>query len=326
MVDFLETARRLSAQGEPFVMATVVWRKAPSSGQAGAKAIIRAGGRMEGWLGGACSEDVVLREAKQALEEGAPRLVLLGAERPGGLETGDGLVSLPMGCVSEGSLGIYLEPVFPVPRLVAIGRTPVVDALAGIARALGWQGVVVHEGAAPEDHPQADVVLSSLDLNAAGPAGGPSLVVVASMGHDDEGALEAALASGATYVGLVASRRRAASVFDILRQRGVSDEDLARVHAPAGLDLGHLATREIAVAIVAEILSLREGAMFPPGPTATAEIAQEESEEAIDPVCGMTVATSGARHRTTHDGVEYFFCCAGCQVAFEKDPAAYLAD
>jgi xanthine dehydrogenase accessory factor len=326
MVDFLETARRLSAQGEPFVMATVVWRKAPSSGQAGAKAIIRVGGRMEGWLGGACSEDVVLREARQALEEGSPRLVLLGAERPGGLATGDGIVSLPMGCASEGSLGIYLEPVLPTPRLVAIGRTPVVDALAGTARALGWQAVVVDEGASPEAHPEADVVLSSLDLSAAGPVGGPSLVVVASMGHDDEGALEAALASDAAYVGLVASARRAQSVFDILRQRGVKEEDIARVHAPAGLDLGHLATREIAVAIVAEILSLREGAMFPPGPSVAAEVSQEETEEAIDPVCGMTVATSGARHRTTHDGTEYFFCCAGCQIAFEKDPAAYGAD
>jgi xanthine dehydrogenase accessory factor len=306
-------------------MATVVWRKAPSSGKAGAKAIIRAGGRMEGWLGGACSEDVVLREAKQALAEGAPRLVLLGAERPGGLSTGDGIVSLPMGCASEGSLGIYLEPVLPVPRLVAVGRTPVVDALAGMARALGWQAVVVDESATPESHPQADAVLPSLDLSAAGPAGGPSLVVVASMGHDDEGALQAALASGAAYVGLVASARRAQSVFDILRQRGVREEDLARVHAPAGLDLGHLATREIAVAIVAEILSLREGAAFPPGPTAT-QVPQEEMEEAIDPVCGMTVAVSGARHRATHDGVEYLFCCAGCQVAFEKDPAAYLGD
>jgi xanthine dehydrogenase accessory factor len=218
--------------------------------------------------------------------------------------------------------------VFPVPRLVAIGRTPVVEALAGVAQALGWQAVVVDEGARAEDHPEADVVLPSLDLSAAGPAGGPSLVVVASMGHDDEGSLQAALASGATYVGLVASARRAASVFDILRQRGVTDEDLARVHAPAGLDLGHLATREIAVAIVAEILSLREGALFPPGPTVASEMAQEqeEPEEAIDPVCGMTVAVSGARHRATHDGVEYFFCCAGCQVAFEKDPAAYLAD
>ncbi len=77
MLDLLELARRLSAQGEPFVMATVVWRRAPTSGRAGAKAIVRADGRMEGWLGGACSGEVVLREARRALEEGAPRLLAL---------------------------------------------------------------------------------------------------------------------------------------------------------------------------------------------------------------------------------------------------------
>jgi len=327
VVELLELARRLSAQGEPFVMATVVWRRAPTSGRAGAKAIVRADGRMEGWLGGACSADIVAREGRRALEEGTPRLMFLDSQRSIELPPGDGLVSMPMGCVSEGGLGIYLEPVLPTPRLVAIGRTPVVDALAGMARAVGWRAVVVDEEGGVDDHPWADEVLSSRDLMTSESYGGSSFVVVASMGHDDEGLLEAALASPAAYVGLVASARRAKSVLDVLRQRGVSEDDLGRIHAPAGLDFGHLATREIAVAIVAQILALRdEGRLGPaPGTATPAQEAQEtkEAQEAVDPVCGMTVSVAGARHRTTHEGREYFFCCAGCQTAFEADPAAF---
>jgi xanthine dehydrogenase accessory factor len=195
-----------------------------------------------------------------------------------------------------------------------------VDALAGLARVLGWQAVVVDEQGAPEDHPEADIVLSTLDVGAGGSAAGTTFVVVATMGHDDERALEAALAGGAAYVGLVASARRAKSVFDHLRRRGLTEDDLARVHAPAGLDLGPLATREIAVAIVAEILSLREGTGLQPVPAAT-----EEVEEAVDPVCGMPVPVSGAQHRLTHAGEEYFFCGPGCRAAFEAHPDAYTA-
>lgn len=245
--DILELAGRLSAQGEPFVLATVVWRRAPTSGRAGAKALIRVGGEIDGWLGGACAGHVVATEAARALAERAPRLVVLdsGADEAQSLEGGlapgaggDPLV-IAMGCASEGALGIYLEPVLPRPRLVAVGSTPVAAAAAAMASALGWRTAVV-----PEGEP-----LPAL--------GEHDHVVVGSMGHGDEAALEAVLATPAAYVGLVASRRRAKSVLDALRGRGLSEETLARVHAPAGLDLGPLANEEIAVAVVAEIVLLR---------------------------------------------------------------------
>jgi xanthine dehydrogenase accessory factor len=323
VLDLLELARRLSAQGESFVMATVVWRRAPTSGRAGAKVIVRADGRMEGWLGGACSAEVVRREARRALEEGEPRLMFLDSEQSVEFPPGDGIISMPMGCASEGALGIYLEPVLPAPRLVAMGRTPVVEALAGTARAIGWRAVVVDEGGTVDDHPGADEVMPSLDLMASEAAGASSFVVVATMGHGDEEAVESALASGAAYVGLVASARRAKSVLDVLRRRGVSEEDLSRVEAPAGLDLGHLATREIAVAIVAQILALRDAGGLRPAP-ARETAAAPAPEEAIDPICGMTVAP-GTRYRTTHEGVEYLFCCAGCQAAFEAEHSGSTA-
>lgn len=314
-VDVLELARELAQAGEPYVLATVVWRRAPSSGQAGSKAIVLADGRVRGWLAGACAEPAVVREARRALEDGAPRLVFL--DPPGDVaEAREGVLTVPIACTSEGALGIYLEPVLPRPRLVAVGRSPVVDALAGMARALGWRAVVVDDGGSAADHPEADEVVTALDLEAAG-AGERAFVVVATQGHHDERALEAALATGAPYVGLVASRRRAKSVFDELRRRGVSEEALGRVHAPAGLDLGHLATEEIAVAVLAEIVQAKAAGLLRPGTMAP------PLAEVLDPVCGMTVEVASARHRVSHAGTEYVFCSAGCQARFESDPAHY---
>ena len=147
-----------------------------------------------------------------------------------------------------------------------------------------------------------------------------TFVVVATQGHNDEDALIRALATPAAYVGLVASRRRAASVLGYLRDRGIAEDALARVHAPAGLDLGRTPTEEIAVAVLAELVSLRASGRLAVGTAVTAAPRHEE----IDPVCGMTVEVGGARHRAVHDGRTYYFCAAGCLTRFEADPAAFL--
>ena len=142
-----------------------------------------------------------------------------------------------------------MEPVLPQPQLVAIGRSPAAGALAALAAGLGWRSVLV-EDARPATS-GTDRRRTTLDLPSNVVRGGPT------QGHYDEEALEQALATPAAYVGLVASRKRADAVLGYLRDRGVSDEALARVHAPAGLDLGHVSTDEIAVAILAEIVQLR---------------------------------------------------------------------
>ena len=145
-----------------------------------------------------------------------------------------------------------------------------------------------------------------------------SLAVVATQGHYDEDALERVLRTPAAYVGLVASRRRAEGVLGYLRDRGVPERDLARVHAPAGLDLGRLPNREIAVAILAELVQLRAAGGVPASTPAA------ERHEETDPVCGMTVEVATARHRTTHEGRTYYFCNARCLERFTADPARYL--
>ena len=128
-----------SARGEPFVLATVVWRRAPSSGKEGATALITPDRTVRGWLGGACAEPTVVREALKALEEGSPRLLFLGPPEELEGRARDGVVTVPIACQSEGALEVYVEPVLPQPQLVAIGRSPAADALAALAAGLGWR-------------------------------------------------------------------------------------------------------------------------------------------------------------------------------------------
>jgi xanthine dehydrogenase accessory factor len=128
------------------------------------------------------------------------------------------------------------------------------------------------------------------------------------MGRDDEESLAAALASDAGYVGLVASAKRAGAVIAELRERGVDEESLARIRSPAGLDLGPSAQEEIAVAILAELVAWRHTR----GPSPA-----ELVEEAIDPICGMTVAVVGAKETVVRDGITYYFCSAHCRKKFE---------
>ncbi|HJU57361.1 MAG TPA: XdhC family protein [Actinomycetota bacterium] len=317
--EVLEQANELARRGDPFVLATVVWRRAPSSGKEGSTALVTSDRRVRGWLGGACAEPTVIREALKALDEGTPRLLFLGPPEELAARGRDGVVTVPIACQSEGALEVYVEPVVPQPHLVVIGRSPAVGALASMAGVLGWRTVVVDEGGHVEDYPGAGAVVTTLDLGRAG-VGDRSIVVVATQGHYDEAALEAALATPAAYVGLVASRTRADSVIGYLRDRGVVEESLARVRAPAGLDLGKVAHEEIAVAILAELVRERAA-----GALAAAPPAEIPRHEALDPVCGMTVDVAAARYSSTFEATTYYFCSARCQQTFDQDPATFAA-
>jgi xanthine dehydrogenase accessory factor len=313
--DILELGATLSRRGDPFVLATVVWSRAPSSGKPGSTALITRDGKIHGWLGGACAEPTVIREGLRAIEEGTPRVLFLGTAEELRDEGRAGVVRVPIACQSEGALEVYVEPVLPSPHLVVIGRSPAVDTLARMADALGWRTAVVDDGGDAAEH-DAPSVITTLDLGAAG-VGERSFVVVATQGHYDEDALRRALETPAAYIGLIASGKRAEGVLGYLRDRGVPAEALARVHAPAGLDLGHVPNQEIAVAILAELVQLRAAGELDEHPPT------EPRHEEIDPVCGMTVDVATARYRTTHDGRTYYFCSAGCLDRFATDPATF---
>ncbi len=330
-VDVLARAVELRAQRWPFVLASVIWRRAPSSSQQGSQAVILADGTVRGWLGGACAEPTVIVEALACLDHGEPRLLCLGPTNgrdrnrspvPGQPDSdSDGLRSIAMSCDSEGAMEIYLEPNLPAPQVVVIGRSPAVDAIAAVATAIGWDAVIIDDGGQPDDHEHPELVRTSLDLSGL-TIDRATAVVAATQGHYDDMALAAALGTDAGYIGLVASAKRAEAMRDYLRTQGFGDDDLARISAPAGLDLGRIPNREIAAAVMADLVARRaEGRLA----VDSAGASQDRPEEGIDPVCGMSVLVAEARYHTAHDGIDYYFCAAGCQQRFEAEPAEFVS-
>jgi xanthine dehydrogenase accessory factor len=316
--DLMEEAGELTRRGQPFALATVVWRQGPSSGQQGSRAIITAAGELHGWIGGACAEPVVIREAQQVITEGVPRLLLLGTPDQFGAAVPDGMTVVPIACQSEGALEVYIEPVLSAPHLVIVGRSPMVATLADLSRALGWRTTVLDRGA-----------FSAADADES------SMVVVATQGHGDEDAVEQAVAAHPAYLGLVGSAKRGGAVLGYLADRGVPQDQLDRVRVPAGLDLGRTSHREIAVAILAELVQLRASGAVQAGAVATGTGTQAGAvasgstatpAEATDLVCGMTVSADPSSYPVEHEGVTYYFCCAGCRRSFQENPAAYLKE
>jgi xanthine dehydrogenase accessory factor len=304
----LERMGELARSGQAFALATVVWRQGPSSSKQGSRAIITTDGQLDGWIGGACAEPVVIREAKQVIADGHARLLLLGSPDQFGTSVPEGMTVVPISCQSEGALEVYIEPVLPVPHLVIVGGSPMAHSLAAMAGALGWCTDLY----SPQDF-------------TAGHADERSMVIVATQGHADEDMIERAVAMRPAYLGLVASRRRGEAVLGYLAERGVPKDQLDRVHAPAGLDLGKTTHEEMAVAILAELVQLRASGAFAAVPTPRrAHRAEPEPAEAVDPVCGMTVTANASARPAEHDGVTYYFCCAGCRQKFSENPGAYI--
>ena len=318
---FLKETEELIAHGESFVTATVVRALPPTSGKPGDKAIIYADGRITGWIGGGCAQPVVIKEALKAQADGHPRLVRIS---PSDSNPEEGIVDYTMTCHSGGALDIYLEPVKPKPQIMILGRSPVAQILARLGSTIGY-GVSVVSSDSPQDGIAGVESIVTTDFKLpGGKITSQTFVVVSTQGEGDEEALEQAVNSDALYVAFVASKTKADKVMQFLESRGMSHEKVSRVKAPAGLNIGATSPEEIAVSILAEIVQMRAGATkaaAKPAPPALNVI----QNDAKDPICGMTVEKSKAKHKTEFQGKTFYFCCAGCKQKFEQSPERYMA-
>ena len=320
--DFLKKSADLVAAGEPFATATVVRCQAPTSGKPGDKAIVYPDGRLWGWIGGGCAQPVVIKEALKCLADGRPRLVRI---TPSANEVEQGVVDYTMTCHSGGALDIYIEPVLPKPHIVVLGRSPIAQTLARLGRVIGYAVSVVAAEFSGEDFGDARLsTRKDFGLNDVG-ASMQSYVVVSTQGEGDEEALEQALASNAGYVAFVASRTKTQKVLAYLRQRGVAEEKLKRVRAPAGLNIGAASPQEIAVSVLAEIIQMRAAGQAQGSKQLQTKQQPAVAGEARDPVCGMTVDLANAAHRSEYQNKPFYFCCAGCKQTFDKAPEKYVA-
>jgi xanthine dehydrogenase accessory factor len=275
-------AAELAAAGVAYVQATVVRVSAPASAAPGDAALVLETGRIEGFVGGGCAAGAVTEHALAGLRSGEPVLLRIRPD-PGAAPAEPGAVTVVNPCLSGGALEIFLEPRRPAPRVAVVGDSPTARALRRLGEAMGYAVTPFGAGPGPVDP-------------------GPTAVVVASHGRDEEPALVAALRAGVPYVALVASRRRGAAVVAGL---DVAEELRARVVTPAGLALGARTPEEIALAVLAQLVAVRRAR--PAGVGAPAPV-----PTAVDPMCGMTVVVAP----DTLSAAGAYFCGEHCRRSY----------
>jgi xanthine dehydrogenase accessory factor len=258
----LEQAALRQARGQAFALATVVRTASVTAAKAGAKALIGPDGSIEeGWIGGGCARAAVVKAARQCMLDGQSRLVSIAPKdalaelgAAAGEERG-GVFYAKNSCPSQGTMDVFVEPVLPSPRLLILGASPVAVALARLAPSMGFDVAVA---AAPEEHDRfGPGVRRLVGVAAPAEAGENAFVVVSTQGAGDRAALKSAAAMNARYRAFVGSRRKAETLKTELAKEGVSDEALAAIKAPAGLDISAISADEIALSILAEMVAVR---------------------------------------------------------------------
>ena len=260
--DIIELISSLKAKGEPFALATVVRTVAATAAKAGAKAVILPNGTIsEGWIGGGCARTAVLKAAQESIADGKPRLVSVQPPdvlQEHGVNAGEeraGVRYAKNMCPSQGTMDVFVEPVLPRPQVLVCGSSPVAVAIADLARRTGFAVTVCAPAAEQGAFPEAERRIEGYALPVHEEGG--RYVVVATQGRGDETALQAALSVDADYVAFVGSRKKADSMRAAMSKRGMTPEQLAKLKAPAGLDLGAITPDEIAISIIAEIIARR---------------------------------------------------------------------
>lgn len=280
----------LRADRVPFVRATVVRAQVPASAHAGDTAIVLGDGTIEGFVGGQCAETSVRTAALNALRDDQTMLLRVLPDEQTGFPELPGALVVVNTCLSGGALEIFLEPILPAPLVEVVGATPVADAILAMAEQLGYA--------------TGQSVGSAVSAQA-------TAVIVASHGRDEHAPIRAALDAGVPYIALVASRRRGQAVLDEL---GLTAEEQARISTPAGLDIGARTAPEVALSILAEVIT----AVRRPSPARSASPATAAPAIAVDPVCGMTVAVVADTPQHQVGDVTFWFCGSGCQATYAQ--------
>jgi len=301
----------LLSERTPFVLATVVRARRPTSVRPGNAAVVLPDGTMEGFVGGVCAESSVRLHALRAMETGDPLLLRLVPEDGDaeGADAIEGAVVERNPCLSGGALEIFIEPHLPTARVVVVGGSPIAEAVVTVAKAAGYD--VLRERASPGARPPVEVT-------------GCAAVIVASHGNGEETVIAEALRAGVGYVALVASPRRGAAV---RAELDVPEELAAQLHTPAGLDIGARTPAEVAISILAQMISEQHADPMATRPARAEASAPAPAVVAVatDPVCGMHVAVTAAAPHLEVGGDLVYFCCDGCLNRYASEHADDLA-
>ncbi|GMV32396.1 MAG: xanthine dehydrogenase [Chloroflexi bacterium] len=254
MTSLYKALSELEKNNQPAALCTVVKSEGSTPRHVGSKMLVYPDGKFIGTVGGGDLEHRVLDEAWMAISDGTPRYLHYNMADPSRGDPG----------VCGGQVEVFVEPILPAPTLVVIGAGHVGKAVVHLAKWLGFHVVVSDDRAefcTPEATPGADEYLpiemgklaESLKIT------NRTYLAVTSRGSGvDAHGLPPLLESEAAYIGVIGSKRRWATTVKALKEKGVKDELIAKVHSPIGLELQAETPEEIAVSIMAEVLMVRD--------------------------------------------------------------------
>ena len=282
-----DAAQRLQRAGKPYALVSVIKALAPASAHPGDKAVVTADGDFHGWICGGCAQPAVVRTVRQVLADGHARLIRIAPTADGQEKDLGDVLEFGMACQSGGTLELFVDPVLPQAQLVVIGASPVAASLSQLAPRVGFAVTLVAHEAQAADYPDAQRVIASDDVaSVTSQIAQGAWVVVATQGRRDVQALRLALALEARQVSFVASARKAQVLKESLIASGADADAVGAIVAPAGYPMPATTPEEIALSVLAAVVSHRRGAeRAPPAAQAAAELPPVPAA-AKSPCCG----------------------------------------
>ncbi|AKA75116.1 YHS domain-containing protein [Saccharolobus solfataricus] len=280
--EFINRVRELIENDEEFAIVEVISTEGPSSLKPGNKIIVKSDGNFEGWIGGFCTRDDIIRYSLEAIENGQIKYLSLNT-------------------CHGGIVHVYIEPLLSKKRLILVGNNPITHYVQKLGEMLGF--IIIKLDSTNE--------IGNVKITR------NTFAIVATMGEKDHEFAEALLNTGIKYIGVIAGKRRGEDLLSYLRNKGYKDDSLSRIKVPAGIDINATLPEEIALSVLAEVVkisNIRE--------TNTRNV-KEKTNEATDPVCGMSISTSVPYYSTFGSKV-YYFCSKYCKDKFDGNPQIYV--
>ena len=258
MIDIFEAALKTLKTGDSVALATIVRSHGSTPRAIGAKMLVFPEGRIVGSIGGGAMENQVIEEAKSAIKTGIPKMVQYKLKE----------VELGHLGVCGGENDIFIDVIAGKKQLLIVGAGHLGQQLSKLGFFLGMDVVIFDdrsEYANKDRFPDArDIIVGAVDVELKKfPVTPWSHVVIVTRGHELDGvALATVIHSPARYIGMIGSRTKKTRIYAELLEKGIDQNLLDQVHAPIGLKIGAETPEEIAVAIMAEIISIGRDSKF----------------------------------------------------------------
>ncbi|WP_338602691.1 XdhC family protein [Sulfolobus tengchongensis] len=224
---FLDRVKKLIENEEEFAIVEVVKTEGPSALKAGNKLIVKSDGSFEGWIGGFCTKEDIIKHSLEAIRNGASKFLYLNT-------------------CHGGSVYLYIEPIAPRKKLILVGDNPIIYYVEKFGEILGFNMLKINDS--------NEIEKNKITRN--------TFAIIATMGERDHEFVEALLNTEIRYIGVIAGKRRGEDLLSYLRNKGYNSNVLSKVKVPAGININAVSPEEIALSVLAEVIKIsKEGSL-----------------------------------------------------------------